>query len=133
MLLVGHWTSSSTVSHMRDARAWIHLPGQADTEAVLVTEPSRPGGRECEALPGLQHMQLTLPEYLKATLSFRGRRHTGQFLRTQSSAKHSTGLKSSTTCPVEVHCKTDINSLSINKVQMCPMSLEDNFFSGALI
>ena len=37
-----HCTSSSTVSHMRLARAWIHLPGQAATFAVCVTEPRSP-------------------------------------------------------------------------------------------
>ena len=59
MLLVGHctcndkvlskkksifwfFTSSRTVSHMRLARAWMHLPGQAATFAVCVTEPRSP-------------------------------------------------------------------------------------------
>ena len=45
MLEEGHCTSSSTESHMRLARAWIHLPGQASTWAVLVTDPSRPATR----------------------------------------------------------------------------------------
>merc|ERR1719430_849783 len=55
MLLLGHCTSSSTVSHMRLARAWIHLPGQAATFAVCVTEPRSPERKELNPapLPGL--------------------------------------------------------------------------------
>jgi len=46
MLEVGHWTSSSTVSHIRLASAWMHLPGHEDTLAVFVTEPRRPDRKE---------------------------------------------------------------------------------------
>jgi len=35
----GHATSSRTSSHMREAREWMHLPGQASEVSVCVTEP----------------------------------------------------------------------------------------------
>merc|ERR1711862_726282 len=51
MLLVGHSTSSNTSSQMREARAWIHFPGQESTLAVLVTDPSNPERNEPNPLP----------------------------------------------------------------------------------
>ena len=42
MLEAGQETSVMTSSHMREAMAWIHLPGQPSAVAVLVTEPRKP-------------------------------------------------------------------------------------------
>merc|ERR1719340_305820 len=55
ILLVGHCTSSSTVSHIRLARACIHLPGHEATLAVFVTDPRSPDRKELnpDPLPGL--------------------------------------------------------------------------------
>ena len=42
MLEAGHETSVTTSSHIREAMAWIHFPGQPSAVAVLVTEPRKP-------------------------------------------------------------------------------------------
>ena len=42
MFEAGHWMFSRTLSHMSEARAWMHLPGQPSALAVLVTEPRKP-------------------------------------------------------------------------------------------
>ena len=42
MFEAGHWMFSRTLSHMSEARAWMHLPGHPSALAVLVTEPRKP-------------------------------------------------------------------------------------------
>jgi len=42
MLGVGQSTFSRTWSQIREAMAWMHLPGQLSTVAVLVTDPRKP-------------------------------------------------------------------------------------------
>ena len=42
MFRAGHWISSKTLSHIRDAKAWIHFPGHPSALAVLVTDPRNP-------------------------------------------------------------------------------------------
>lgn len=55
MFEAGHWMFSRTLSHMSEARAWMHLPGHPSALAVLVTEPRKPERNEpkLELLPGL--------------------------------------------------------------------------------
>jgi len=55
MLEAGHETSVTTSSHIREAMAWIHFPGQPSAVAVLVTEPRKPERKDpkLDPLPGL--------------------------------------------------------------------------------
>ena len=56
MLEAGQVISWMTSSHMREAMAWIHFPGQPSAVAVLVTDPRKPG-KETDEESGFQQQR----------------------------------------------------------------------------